>query len=197
MGVSFLLACSNGPTLAGIFADANQWRWFYYSRFSLSLSLSLEHISDRNFIVNIPACVWTVGIVLTHSDFKRPDTTWAEKRGLLDYTNILFALSASSTILGLTGTSEIYSWTSAAVLVPIIVGIAGMLLFVYLQKTYVSNPTLPFSILRHLTSLVGYYMYMLNGIVSMLAIEFLPIWFQAVRNDSASLTAIDLLSLSL
>lgn len=162
-------------------------------------SVSVESFcaNDLNLSVNLPICAAAATLVICFMNLKTPERTWAEKRALIDYTNILFVLSATSTILGLTWGGGDYSWSSAAVLVPLIVGIVGILLFIYIQKNFVSNPTVPFDILRHPTSLLGYFTNTLHGIVVMLAVYYFTAWFQSVKNASPLQAGIDLFSLSL
>lgn len=91
----------------------------------------------------------------------------------LAHSNLVFVAASTSTILGLTWGGVAYSWASYQVLVPLILGIIGMGVFVWLEKAYVKNPTVPFDILSNRTSLVGFVTNFLHGIVTLAASESL------------------------
>lgn len=69
-------------------------------------------------------------------------------------------------------------------LAPIILGVAGMALYVYLES-FVVNPTIPWAILSNRTSAIGYVTNVAHSIVVLALIYFLPTFFQSV-SDSRS-----------
>lgn len=152
-------------------------------------------------------------------DMKEPPTSWREKLAQMDYMcalsnqlvfvasaetvlhvsrNILFVTAATAAILGLTWGGTAYPWSSFRVLVPLILGFAGMIAFVFIEKTsLVKYPTVPFDVLRHPTSLLGYMVSFLHGIAVMAIIYFFPIYMQACYGVSAVRSGIDAFTLSL
>lgn len=106
--------------------------------------------------------------------------------------------AATAAILGLTWGGTAYPWSSFRVLVPLILGFAGMIAFVFIEKTsLVKYPTVPFDVLRHPTSLLGYMVSFLHGIAVMAIIYFFPIYMQACYGVSAVRSGIDAFTLSL
>jgi hypothetical protein len=110
---------------------------------------------------------------------------------------VIFVASSTATILGLTWGGVSYSWSSYKVLVPLILGIAGMGAFLWIEKRFVQHPTVPFDILSNRTSLAGFLMNFIHGIVSLAAIYYLPVYFQATKGTSAIQSGVNLFSLSL
>ncbi|GAA5878611.1 hypothetical protein JCM8547_003844, partial [Rhodosporidiobolus lusitaniae] len=98
--------------------------------------------------------------------------------------------------LGLTWGGVTYSWSSFRVLVPLILGLVGMAAFLLVERSFVKHPTVPFDILTHRTSLLGYLTTFLHSIVVMAVIYFLPVYFQADKGASPIQSGIDLFPVS-
>ena len=88
-----------------------------------------------------------------------------------------------------------YPWSSYKVLVPLILGIVGMIVFVYLER-FVKYPTVPFAILSNRTSAVGFITTFFHSVVTLSAIYYLPVWFQATKGSTAIQSGVHLFSLS-
>jgi hypothetical protein len=56
------------------------------------------------------------------------------------------------------GEVTVYSWGSAYVLAPLIVGFIGLIVSIVFQRYYVKEPTVPFEVLANRTSAAGYVM---------------------------------------
>jgi len=93
-------------------------------------------------------------------------------------SNLIFIAASTSAILGLTWGGVAYEWTSYKVLVPLILGLAGIVLFVYLER-YAKHPTVPFDILTTRTAIAGYITTFLHSVVVL-----------AVRELSLSLSSL-------
>lgn len=78
--------------------------------------------------------------------------------------------ASTSTILALTWGGVAYSWSSYKVLVPLILGLLGMVLFVYLER-FVKYPTVPFAIISNRTSAIGFITTFLHSVVTLAASE--------------------------
>lgn len=80
-------------------------------------------------------------LVAVFLDVKTPQSTMKEKMGQMDWLNALFVGAATATILGITFAGGSYAWSSVQVLAPLIIGLVGMALFIYLER-FVKNPTM-------------------------------------------------------
>jgi hypothetical protein len=118
---------------------------------------------------------------------KAPQTTMKEKLEQMDYacgppsflrvclsltvpcsnSNLIFVAASTALILALTWGGVTYSWSSYKVLVPLILGLVGIAAFLVVERTFVKHPTVPFEILTHRTSLLGYLTTFLHSIVVM------------------------------
>lgn len=73
-------------------------------------------------------------------NLKIPTGTILQKLAKLDWIgNFLFVISSTTIILGLTWGGDAYSWASAAVLVPLIAGVAIMVFFFYYEKRWAKS----------------------------------------------------------
>ncbi|GAA5852481.1 hypothetical protein JCM9279_003464 [Rhodotorula babjevae] len=158
IGAVWALASTLGPPIGGALASARAWRYLFY--------------------LNLPLCGLALVLTLIFLRIKAPETTLEEKLDQMDWWNLLFVAAATSTILGLTWGGATYAWSSYQVLVPLIVGIVGMVAFVAIERKYVKHPTVPFDILVHRDAWIGYLTTFLHSIVVLAIVYFLPSWFQ-------------------
>ena len=116
----------------------------------------------------------------------------------LDYFgNLWLTASVTSILLALSTASGPGSWTSWKTLVPLLLGFAGLPAFIFFEasKLWCPNPTVPIRLFKNSTSVLGFCMSFLNGVLVYWAIYFLPIYFQAVKQNSAQQTGINTLPL--
>ncbi|BGP17885.1 hypothetical protein JCM10213v2_005927 [Rhodosporidiobolus nylandii] len=176
LGAVWALASAIGPPVGGALASAGAWRWLFY--------------------LNVPLSGIAMVLVILFLDVKSPRTTMREKLEQMDYVNTLFVASSTATILAITWGGVTYSWSSFHVLVPLVLGLVGMGVFLFLEKTFVKYPTVPFDILRDRTSLTGYLTTFLHGITVMAGVYFIPVYFQSCFGDSPIQSGVHLFSLS-
>ncbi|KAI5476403.1 MFS multidrug transporter [Pseudohyphozyma bogoriensis] len=177
--IGFVWAVSSaiGPPIGGAFGgDSGLWRYLFY--------------------MNLPLAAIAMVLVAIFLDVRVPPTTWSEKFAQMDYANGLFVAGTTAAVLGLTWAGEEYSWGSYHVLAPLILGLAGMVVFMWIEKKWVKHPTVPFDILTNRTSVVGFITNFLHGIASIAAIYYYPVYFQAAKDASPLQSGINLFSAS-
>ncbi|GAA6020021.1 hypothetical protein JCM10207_006761 [Rhodosporidiobolus poonsookiae] len=177
LGFTWAGASAIGPPIGGALATANAWRWLFY--------------------LNLPLTGIAMVLVAFFLRIKTPQTTLKEKLDQMDYvSNLLFVASSTSTILGLTWGGVDYEWSSYKVLVPLILGLVGMAVFIFLERSFVKVPTVPFEILNTRTSILGYLTTWLHGIIVMSALYCLPLYFTACFGASPIQSGVDLFPVS-
>ena len=147
-------------------------------------------------LVNLPICGIALLLVIFCLKLKSPQLTSREKLARMDWFNLLFIASATSAILGLTWGGVAYEWSSYHVLSPLILGLAGIVLFVYLER-FTSHPTLPYFVLAHWNSIVGNILCFLHSITVLAVLYYYPIYLQSVIGDSAVQSGVHTFNLSL
>lgn len=109
--------------------------------------------------------------------------------------NVLFISGSTALVMALTWGGHPYSWSSAAVLVPLIVGLTLLAsLFWVEQRAF--EPAVPLTLLSNRTSAAGYASTCLHAITVLAIIYYWPIYFQVVKQTSAVRSGINLFPLS-
>lgn len=143
-------------------------------------------------MILVPIAGLSLGLVLVFMNLRMPAGTLSEKLGRIDWIgNALFLVASTSIILGLTFGGDMFSWASAATLVPLIGGFILLIVFFWVEKVYVKNPIIPYALLSNRTTVVGYLETLLHGLISIGVIYFLPIYMQMRGHDGVQ-SGIDL-----
>jgi MFS family permease len=172
MSAVFGIAAIAGPFVGGALTDNSTWRWC----FGINLPLGVFTIVVCVFLVQTPTdpAVRTLTLRQKIQQFDIPGT-------------VLMVAGLICLLLGLQWGGGLYSWSNGRVIALLI--LAGVLLitFAVLEATsrISKSQTIPNSIKDnyHIWLAVSYAMGITGSIY--VAIVYLPIWFQAIRNKTA------------
>ncbi|KAI0856098.1 MFS general substrate transporter [Xylaria cubensis] len=159
--VSGAIGVPLGPVVGGALASAN-WRWcFYLTLVTSGLSL--------------------VFLVL-FLDLKHEKSSWNVALGRLDYVGtIVFTGSMTSLLLGLIMGGNEHPWSSAKVVVPIVIGIVGWAAFHIFESTAICRePMVPGYLFLNRTSAAGYFMAFDGALFIFWVTWFLQLYFQGI-----------------
>ncbi|KAI0058831.1 iron permease [Artomyces pyxidatus] len=172
------LAAAIGPTIAGAVTSSGSWRWLFF--------------------LNVPVCAISIVMVVTFLRVKAlPHESFTSKMVKMDWIgNIVIIASTVSITWALMRGGLYLSWGSAEVLVPLCVGIAGIASFFVIEILWVSEPTIPWTVVANRTSFSGYIATFLHGIVAMALLYYLPVYYQAVQLASPIGSSVDDLGMS-
>ncbi|KAJ7480175.1 MFS general substrate transporter [Mycena galericulata] len=175
-GLVWTLGSVIGPFIAGGLAEKASWRWLFY--------------------INLPLCFVAFVVVACFLNVHTPRENLATKLMQVDWLGNVFIISSTcSCMLGLSWAGIVYPWSSTQVLVPLIVGVVGLIWSVYYESRWPVKPTIPIVVLSNRTSLLGYIATLLHGIVS-ISVGCMPTWFQAVREASPIMSGVLFLPIS-
>lgn len=108
--------------------------------------------------------------------------------------NILLVCSVISILIALTWADARYSWSSWRILVPLLVGVAGLGLFhSYEASSFCVQPTLPPRLFSNRTAAVAFAITFFMGIMTVYRTYFLVIFMEGVLMKSATQAGILLL----
>ncbi|KIP04468.1 hypothetical protein PHLGIDRAFT_109526 [Phlebiopsis gigantea 11061_1 CR5-6] len=170
------LACAIGPPIGGALASTGAWRWLFF--------------------LNLPLCGIAMALVAAFLRVHTPRTSFKEKVLHMDWLgNAVIIGSTVSVLLALTWAGLQFSWDSPQVLAPLIIGGVGIAVFGYIEAFLVEHPTMPSFCYKDRTTLSGYLGTFFHGIVSLAALYYLPVYFQAAKGASAVGSGIDLFGL--
>ncbi|KAH9847872.1 iron permease [Lenzites betulinus] len=172
------LACAIGPPIGGALAQSGAWRWLFY--------------------LNLPLCGIAVALTCIFLRVHTPKASLLEKIVQMDWTGIIVMIGSTvSILLAITWGGLEFPWTSAHVLVPLIIGAVGILVFFVLEMYWLKGPTVPRFFFTNRTTFSGYAGTFFHGIVALASLYYLPVYFQASKGASAIGSGVDMFALCL
>ncbi|KAL1941010.1 hypothetical protein VTO73DRAFT_7646 [Trametes versicolor] len=180
IGLIWSVASIIGPLVGGAFAQRQDWTW------------------RGLFYMNLPLTGISMILCVLFLKLKTPPAPFSERFSRIDWIgNVLVIGSTTSALLGLTWGGVQFPWSSARVLVPLILGFVGIVAWVVYEVMVPAEPTIPFRLLNNRTSLSGYVGTALHGFVISAALFYLPVYFQACKDASPTRSGVDMLPYSL
>ncbi|KAK6189530.1 hypothetical protein LQW54_013176 [Pestalotiopsis sp. IQ-011] len=167
------IGTSTGPLVGAGFAQKVSWRWIFW--------------------INLPIVgLGMLFVTLFLKQAKVPGHV-VEKLKKFDWLgSVLFSAGSASFLFGLTAGGVRYLWASYQALLPLIIGLFGMVSFVYWEFNFASEPIVDKRIFKTCTAISTYIQTMLHGLVLWPAIYFLTLYYQAVRLYSPVTSAVAL-----
>ncbi|UOH80176.1 hypothetical protein LQV05_002825 [Cryptococcus neoformans] len=165
-GCVVALANSCGPIVGGAFTENASWRWCFY--------------------INLPLTSISMIIIVFLLPLRRIRGSIIAKIKKLDfYGSILTLAWAAPFLIALSWAGSQYPWDSAAVLVPLLVGLALLGLFIFVEAKMVSLPLVPMHIFKNVSVSACFFTTFMNGLSFYATLYYLPQYFQIVRGASA------------
>ncbi|RAK79664.1 MFS general substrate transporter, partial [Aspergillus fijiensis CBS 313.89] len=173
------LGMAMGPVVGGLISQYAHdggdghggWRWIFY--------------------VNFPLCaVGYLAILLTpwppHSNSRRP----------VDWVGcVLFTSSLVSLMLGITWGGTLYEWSSVNVLLPLCLGVAGLVCTVGWELWGSATPFLPAEMLRNGSSLALYLGTILQGTSLYCCFYHISSYLEGIRHETPTMAGVGLLAI--
>ncbi|KAI1374325.1 major facilitator superfamily protein [Hypoxylon crocopeplum] len=165
-----------GPLFGGLIVAYSSWRWVFYMALPiggaalvmLTLFLQVKYNKSNSLATNLTRIDWL--------------------------GNVIFVSAVSSALIALGWAGTLYPWSSFRVIVPLILGMVGILGFVAFEASPLApNPMMPPRLFSNRTSATAFSLTFLQSIVGMWALYFLPIYFQGSLIATASRAGIMLL----
>lgn len=167
LAVTWSVAIITSSAIAGALSDAGQWRWIFY--------------------INLPITAVAFVLVWKYLNMAVPQGSIKEKLKKLDSLgNLIIIGSTCACCIALTWAGVKYPWSSAQVLAPLCVGIAGFAGFVLYELKVATTPLIPFHLLTSGTCIVGYLTNFMGSLITMAAVYYFPVYLQACKGMSAS-----------
>lgn len=168
------VAAAIGPPIGGALAETS-WRWIFY------LNLPFCGLSLAGLLIFMS--VGTGKVDDSVADSRRGAlAAWARR---LDYVgNLIFIPSTVSLLIGLIEGGVEHPWSSWHILVPILLGIAGLFVFMAHQILLAELPSVPPRLFGNRTSAAALLMTFTSSVLVQAVSYFLPVYLQAVQGTT-------------
>lgn len=177
------VAAALGPPVGGALAEVN-WRWIFWMNLPVCGAALVAMLLFMRVKTGGPVqpAVEDPGSVSPKSNKHAGRWTMVEKLKRLDFIgNALFTLSMVALLFGLVEGGIVHPWSSWRIILPIVLGVVGWILFHFQQHYFAPIPSVPSRLFANRTSAIGYLLTFLTSVLVQALAYFLPIYFQAVK----------------
>ncbi|KAK3903005.1 major facilitator superfamily domain-containing protein [Staphylotrichum tortipilum] len=172
--VVYTIGMALGPWVGGEIVATTTWRWVFY--------------------INLPigGASMIMIFLFLRVQHNRTQTAMQKLRSIDYIGNIILIGSTVAILYALTYGGTKYPWSSAEILSPLIIGLAGLPIFLW-YETKATDPVMPPALFHNRTSTTIFIATFLNSALMYWLIFFLPVYFQAVQGASAAQAGVLLL----
>ncbi|KAK8101844.1 major facilitator superfamily transporter [Apiospora kogelbergensis] len=154
-----------GPICGGLIAEHTTWRWVFYIMF--------------------PFCAFGLIAVPTLLTLAPRTATMAEKLARVDWIgSALFTGSATSFLVAISWGGSQHPWDSVATLVPLCIGLAGLVGTYVWEAYFAKEPFLRRSLFWQSSSIATYFCGAIQGLVIYGQLYYGPLYFLSVKGYS-------------
>ena len=171
ISIVWAIGSVGGPLVGGALGNVDAWDWIFF--------------------LNLPfVAIGFAGIIAFLRLGSRP-RTFKQKIREVDYVgSVLFVASTTSLILAITWGGVMFDWSSWHTLVPLIVGIAGLVLFCLYEGLVAKYTLLPLALFKTPSTSLAYFVTFIHGIILWSVLYYMPLFFEGAQEYSTILAGV-------
>jgi len=171
----FAIGTSVGPFVGGALVQHSSWRWVFY--------------------INLPIGGTSLVLLFLFLNVKRKKLPIMDNIRQFDYVGSALVVAATVAIIfALSSGGSKYLWSSWRVIVPLVLGLVGLVGFhVWEALGPVPKPLTPPHLFANRTSAIGFFLTFTHAMLFGWVLYFLPVYFQAVLSSSTTRSGVQLL----
>ncbi|KAK3984509.1 putative transporter C3H1.06c, partial [Cladorrhinum sp. PSN332] len=174
LSIPMALGTILGPILGAVFSEYVSWRWIGW------INLPLVGVC-------LPLTKWCLRL-------KPMEGGVRQRLGRVDWVGIgIFTVGATLVTLPVSWAGSMYAWGSWRTILPLVLGVAVLVVFVWFEGKYPVEPMFPYRIFNNRTAastLVGSF---IHGMVLYTLLSYLPLFFQSVFLEAPLKSAVTMI----
>jgi len=106
--------------------------------------------------------------------------------------SVLFIGSTTSFLIPITWGGVSYAWNSWRTLVPLIIGVVGLVFFVVYEEKFAKEPLIRMDVFKNRTAAASYFETTVHGMILWCILYYLPLYYETVKGETPILSGVSL-----
>ncbi|KAF3059653.1 putative transporter C3H1.06c [Daldinia childiae] len=168
---AWAVGLSIGPVTGGAIADRTTWRWIFY--------------------IMLPICGFGLVVVPYLLTLRPKEATFQEKLRRIDWLGgFIFTGSATAFLIAISWGGSQHAWNSAATLVPLVLGIVGLIATSFYVGYIAKYPFIPSALFKDISSIITYIGAFLQGVLLYGQLYYCPFYLMSVKEFTPTIAGV-------